>query len=555
MKIEKNRVLLLVGLAFLTINWAMAQIYRSPVDFPISLSGNVGELRSDHFHTGLDIRGGGVVGAPIYSVADGCVSRIFVSPYGYGNALYITNSNGTMAVYAHLDRFVDKIAKWVERQQYARKSFAVDLYPSKEVFPVKKGDRIASLGNSGSSGGPHLHFEIRDARTMNPMNIGHQKLFSVPDNIAPTVRRIYLYEQDTVLGVTLFRKSSSIEITKNKAGQWELSDSVLYFDRPSYLAYEMVDFKNGSSFTMGVYSLVQRVDGVRNFGYKIDDISFATTRYVNALAQYDLNKATRNAVVRAYIAPNNLLNNYVNKKDNGVILPPTRVGERLAVSTVLLDDNENSSTVEFYLERRKSKRVSILPDNNVRSVLWDRDFIYKDSVMSVYIPAKTLYEATILPFSFDGKHYCVGDQSVPLLSYITLKVNDVIPINMQSKALFLTASGRNAGGSFVDGKMTLRTRSFGVYSIGYDTIAPVIYRLKTENKNQLRFKITDNLSGVATYQLMINGEWALAQYDPKNNSLIHRFVRAADVEKDRAIELKVVDGKGNAKIYKTKERW
>lgn len=555
MKTSRNCAIILVILYFFTVNLAKAQPYRSPVDFPISLSGNVGELRGDHFHTGLDIRGGGVVGAPIYSVADGYVSRIFVSPYGYGNALYVTNSDGTTAVYAHLDRFADKIAKWVETRQYSRKSFVVDLYPSKETFPVKQGDRIAFLGNSGSSGGPHLHFEIRDARTMNPINIGQRKLFKVADNVPPTMRRIYLYEQDTVLGVVVFRKSSSIEITLNKENQWELSDSILYFDRPCYLAYEVVDRKNGSSFTMGLYSLVQSINGVRNFGYKIDDISYSTTRYVNALAQYDLNKATRNEVVRAYIAPNNLLHNYFDKSSDGVILPPTKYGDRLAVSTVLLDDNGNSSSADFYLERRGSKRASTLPDNNVRSIAWDRDFVYANDAMSVVIPAKSLYESAVLPFLFDGIYYRIGLAGVPLHNYITLKTNDVIPPRLQSKVLFVTDAGRNAGGAYVDGRMTLRTRSFGVYSIAYDTIAPVISQFKIGTGDRLRFKITDNLSGVATYQLMINGEWALAQYDPKTNSVVHRFVRSNGEPESRSIELKVVDGKGNTKTYKTKEKW
>lgn len=548
-----------VGLCFLifitTEISAQSPYYRSPVDIPISLSGNVGEFRSDHFHTGLDIRGGGVVGASVFAVADGYVSRIFVSPYGYGNALYITHSNGTVSVYAHLDRFGSKIAKWVEKQQYARKSFAVDLYPAADLFVVKRGDHIAYLGNSGSSGGPHLHFEIRSAKTMNPMNIGHMGLFKITDNIAPTVRKIWLYEQDTVLGATFFQRSDAISITKNTEGQWELSDSVLYVDRPSYLAYEVSDYKNGASFTMAIYSIEQSVEGVRSFGFKIDEICFATTRYVNSMTQYDLTRVSRYDVVRAYIAPNNLLTQYMDKRQNGVIAPPMTQGERKAISTVIFDDNNNSSTVDFYLERRKKERKTFMPDKNVSYVAWDRDFLFRDSVMQVVIPAKSLYETALLSFSSDGKSYRVASVDIPLQTAITLKINKIIEPNLRSKALFVNEKGKGVGGEWIEGQMVLRTRNFGTYNIGYDTIKPIVNLFKIGTGDLIRFKITDNLSGIAYYQLMIDSQWALAVYDPKTASLKHRFTRCDGEVADHKIELKVIDGKGNTQIYKTTRKW
>lgn len=534
---------------------AQSSYYRSPVDIPISLSGNVGEFRSDHFHTGLDIRGGGVVGASVFAVADGYVSRISVSPTGYGNALYINHSNGTMSVYAHLDRFDAKIAKWVEKQQYARKSFAVDLYPAADLFAVKRGDRIAYLGNSGSSGGPHLHFEIRNPKTQNPMNIGQMGLFKIVDNVAPVVRKIWLYEQDAVLGAVFFRRAGAISIAKNKAGLWELSDSVFYVDRPCYLAYEVSDYKNGANFTMAIYSLEQRVDGVRNFGFKIDEISFATTRYVNTMAQYDLTRASRYDVIRAYVAPNNLLGHYIDKRQNGIIAPPVAQGERKAISTVIFDDNGNSVNVEFYLEKRKKEREVFIPDKNVSYVAWDRDFSFRDSVMQVAIPAKSLYETSLLSFSTDGKSYRVGSADIPLQRAIVLKINKIIEPNLCCSALFVNEKGKSAGGEWVDGQMVLKTRNFGVYKIDYDTIKPTVSLLKIGTSNLLRFKITDNLSGIASYQLMIDAAWALAAYDPKTASLRHRFARGEEVQKDHKIELKVVDGKGNTQIYRTTQKW
>ena len=152
-----------------------AEYYRSPVGFTITLAGNVGEIRSDHFHTGMDIKALQGIGSPVYAVADGYVSRIGVSPTGYGNVLYVTHPNGETSVYGHLNGFAPQIARWVRARQYAKRSFRVDLYPERDQFPVKKGERIAFLGNSGSSGGPHLHFEIRDAPSRREGRPGRQR--------------------------------------------------------------------------------------------------------------------------------------------------------------------------------------------------------------------------------------------------------------------------------------------------------------------------------------------------------------------------------------------
>ncbi|MEG0162299.1 MAG: hypothetical protein RR652_00020 [Mucinivorans sp.] len=148
-----------------------------------------------------------------------------------------------------------------------------------------------------------------------------------------------------------------------------------------------------------------------------------------------------------------------------------------------------------------------------------------------------------------------GDPSIPLQRYITLYTIDLIEPRLRSKALFVTPSGSSAGGYFDNGQMVLKIRNFGVYSIAYDTIKPTINMLKFGTNNRLAFKITDNLSGIASYQLMIDSEWALAKYDPKTNSLVHHFIRKSDVIKERNVVLKVTDAKGNENIFKTKLQW
>ena len=194
--------------------------FRSPVDIPIFLSGNFGEIRASHFHSGIDIKTQGIVGKYIYAAAEGYVSRIKISPSGYGNALYITHPNGLLTVYGHLKSFNDTIAKYVLAQHYAKKKFAMNLFPSSDKFPVSKGQIIGYSGNSGFSGGPHLHFEIRDSKTENPLN---PLLFNfeIKDDISPKLYDLYIYPQNSHSFVDNQNYSKKIALT-GKKGEYKL---------------------------------------------------------------------------------------------------------------------------------------------------------------------------------------------------------------------------------------------------------------------------------------------------------------------------------------------
>ena len=165
--------------------------FSNPLDIPMVLSGSFGELRSNHFHSGLDIKTQQRSGVPIYAPADGYVSRIKVGHYGYGKALYIKHPNGYSTVYAHLQKFETTIQDFVKQSQYKKERYEIELFPKESSLLVKKGDLIAYTGNSGSSGGPHLHYEIRDAYSipMNPMLFG----LEIPDTKDPSVTSVLAY--------------------------------------------------------------------------------------------------------------------------------------------------------------------------------------------------------------------------------------------------------------------------------------------------------------------------------------------------------------------------
>lgn len=548
MRINYAIVLLIL---FPCFSYAQSVKYASPVDFPMALAGNVGEIRSNHFHTGIDIKATKGVGSAVKATAAGYVSRVAVSPTGYGKVLYVTHADGTTSVYAHLNGFTSAIATWVRDQQYGKKSYSVDLYPPRTMFAVQQGQTIAYLGNSGSSGGPHLHFEIRDAASR-PLNMLSNKTFRIADNIAPNIYRIMLYECDTVGGAPTYSLSQSIDIKPNKLGEWELSDTILTASRPMYIAYEVIDYKNGSSNTMGIYSLSQNVAGTVNYSFQLDRISFATTRYINSMVQWDLGQKSKHHILRAYVSPNNALSIYRHIANRGIIEPP-KVGGKVEVITEISDDNGNRSSVGFWI---KGVEKSTPPRQPLytHKVEWNREFRYEDSLLSVVIPQKALYETSLVELSKNGEIATVGSEDCPIQKSITVKIKQNLSKELQPYALLVNANNRSVGGAWsMDGVQT-QTRSLGKFSIAIDTIPPTVKQFKTEN-NTLKFKIEDNLSGIRSYQVLIDGKWELGEFDAKTSMLTHKFKRNTQPVAHK-IRVQVTDYKNNTTtINRSKEQW
>lgn len=518
------------------------QKYVSPVNFPIVLAGNVGELRTDAFHAGIDIKGMKGIGSPVYAVADGYVSRIGVSAWGYGNVLYVTHRDGSTSVYAHLDRFTSKIAQWVRSQQYAQKSFTVNLYPSQSQFPVKQGEQIAMLGNSGSSGGAHVHFEIRDPRTGFPMNLIKRGFYDVPDAVKPTLKSIKLYEIETVDGVDVHRLKRSA--TPSDTLTFRLRDR-------GYIAYEVVDYKDGKSNTMGVYSIEQSVNGLQNFGFKLDYIDFNKGRFINTLTKYDARQASRSDVIRAYVSPNNTLAIYTDVLDRGVI---TADVEPIDVECVITDDASNRTLTKFKIV--KDNTPSSLKREEGMAVKWNRDFNYPNGRLGVSIASGSLYEDEFLEFDESGDGiFRIGRADVPLQKPIWVSVKETA----KEKAGFVLVGSKGklswVGGVYKDGQLSASLKKFGNYRIMQDTIPPTITVMDLASKSaRLRFRLGDNLSGVDSYTLTVDGAWELAEYDGKSATLTHTIKRNATPVQHNVV-LVVTDGKNNKKTYKKSVSW
>lgn len=544
-----------------------AEYYRSPVGFAITLAGNVGEIRSDHFHTGIDIKALQGVGSPIYATADGYVSRVGVSPSGYGHVLYVTHPNGETSVYGHLNGFAPQIARWVRAQQYAKRSFRVDLYPGKEQFPVKQGERIAFLGNTGSSGGPHLHFEIRDAQGR-PRNLIAEGIFKVADRVPPTVSRILLYEVDSAKGVPYRTLRRSVAVRTLADGTMVPEDTVLKLGKKGYLAYEVIDYKDGRSNTMGVYGIEQRVDGEVNFNFAIDRLDFATNAYVNTFVDYPENhRARRTSVLRAYVSPHNRLRVYGASRgvSDGIISVPDS-GVR-HVETVFTDDAGNRTVLKFGIAKGADLGVDA-PQGE--PISWTTGRTFRLPGASVVIPGAALYESMLLSAGRDTVGGLpvvrIGSSDVPLQKAATVSLAaPELPESLRSKALLVTIGDNGKPGSVGGGwdaasqRVAAQVKRLGCFAVAVDTLAPVVKPVCASGARipagkPLKWTVTDDLSGISRYTLTVDGRWELLVWDPKSRTMEYVPVREAAPVK-HSVVLTVRDAKGNVKTFKGNYIW
>ena len=554
-------------------------IFRRPLDLPVSLSGTFAELRANHFHSGIDFRTQGIAGHKVYACEQGYVSRISVSSAGFGNALYINHPNGYTTVYGHLDAFNDDITAYVRQQQYQQERFSVNLYPDSLRFPVKRGELIALSGNTGSSGGPHLHFEVRDTKTektINPFMFG----FGVKDNIPPVIQRLAIFpigEGSTVNGSTdklilnLEKSGNSYRITGGN--KLKIRGKVAF-------GIDTFDQVSGSSFRCGPYSIRLWIDSAMMFSQTMDQFSFDETRYINSLIDYEYYIRHRVRFNRMYIEPNNQLSVYDRHINRGIVSFPDSANHTATV--IVRDFHGNSSRLNFTFEYTPGKGshqfLSYLSDianiPGTHKALYQREFTHVQPGLRVVIPADALYDdinftctVSVRPKGLYSRAYKIHHPGTPLNKSMTIEiVADDLPERLHEKALVVqidSAGWRSsAGGAYRDGVVRSNSSVFGEFAIGVDTIPPRITPVNIRNGanmrgvKDIRFKITDDFSGISTYNGWIDGQWTLFEYDAKNNLLYYVFdADRLTKNMQHTLELKVTDSKGNTAEYKVNFIW
>lgn len=539
--------------------------FGPPVNIPILLSANYGELRGAHFHSGIDIKTQGVIGKPVLAMADGYVARVAVSPSGFGKALYLNHPDGTTTVYGHLERFAEEIEDYIHELQYARQSFAVDVTPPSDKFVFRQGDRIALSGNRGSSGGPHLHLDVRETASQRPLNILARHMLSVADTVPPKAKVLYFVGIDTVQGIPVHSVRRKLSVRQSGPGRWKLAggDTVVV-SQTGYFAVEAEEKKSGTTNPMGIYTIDALMDGKQFFAMTVDAVPFDLTRYSYAAALYPESKGTRNGVYRLCSLPNNPLSVYNGTVRRGVL--SLRDDEVHDIEIALGDDCGNRSVLSFRIRRGLGPKS---PEPQGLPVRWNEDFSIRQDGLSLSFPKRTLYESILLSLKTKPAQryshsplYEIHTADVPVQKSLTISIDAPdLPQHLRGKAL-LGIVGRDghrssAGGAWKDGRVTGTPRSFGTYYIAVDTVPPRIVPSFESGadfaaKKALTFKISDDFSGIASYSATIDGRWALFEYDPKTNTLTHVF---DDTRWQRGgthtLVLTVTDGKGNKSVCRT----
>jgi hypothetical protein len=510
-----------------------AQNYTPPLKINLRLSANFGELRDSHFHSGIDIKTNGTVNQPVYAVADGYVSRISISPGGFGRALYIDHPDGHTSVYGHLNAFVPQIAEYAEQKQYELERFRIDVFPHPDELPVKKGEQIALSGNTGSSGGPHLHFEIRDTRTQDPLDVLDFFAHAVVDTQKPDIRGIAFYPVKGKGVVNSNNNPLRLTITKNKAGiPLPPAQPISAWGRIG-VGVQAYDRMNGQNNIYGIKYVRLYVDEQLVFRSTIHRFPFSKTRMLNSFIDFEELRNRNSFYMKSFVEPGNTLPFY-ETVNNGFIDIDEERNYRLRYE--LEDYYGNILIYPFVI---KGMQQPIPPQEKCTHFMaWNMNNTVVDIDFSLHIPTGNLYDNFCFAHSATSSAEYLSDihqvnlSPVPLHNNATLWIKtktDIPEYRTKYGIVKINKNGRTGwvGGKYKNSGMETTIGELGQkYAIDIDTIAPEIVPQTPEKwvaNRRIRIVVTDDKSGIQSFRGEIDGKFALFSHDMKSRYYTYVF--------------------------------
>lgn len=534
--------------------------FISPLSIPLDFSGSFGELRTNHFHSGLDLKTNSVEGLDVFAVADGYVSRIKISPYGYGKAIYITHPNGYTTVYGHLQKANGAIEEYIKKEQYKQKSFAVEMFPKPSELPVKQGDTIAFSGNSGGSGGPHLHFEFRETKSekiVNPLYFGFNKLST--DKYKPNLQGIMVYPMENGVVANTSEKPSQVSFTKQVNGDYK-AEKVMANGKIAF-AINAYDHCTNAYNKNGLFKVNAYLNGVLYYSFELDKFAFDESRYINNFIDYGVYEDKKQRFQKLFYITPYPLTVLKENKNNGII--NTQPNSTYTFRIEMFDFHGNQSNIlipiEFGTEIPKVTKEEVSTPYVLKSKIENN---YEKGNISVYVPENAFYDDFDLNMEVNDGVLTFGKPEIPVHKNITITFSNVegLSEDVMKKTFIATLDGHRL--DFNESKrkgntFSAKVKQLGKYKLAQDSIAPRIYNVNfVEGKNLSKQKtisvsISDNLSGIDTYNAYLNGEWILMEYDYKTKKLVHNLADNKFVSGRNDLKIIVTDNMQNSTTFET----
>ncbi len=551
---------LIAALIFTQFTFAQVEYpkdyFRSPLDVPLILSGSFAELRTNHFHSGLDIKTQQKTGLNVYTAAAGYVSRIKIQNYGYGKALYITHPNGYTTVYGHLNEFAPKIEAYLKAKQYEKETYEIELIPTAEELQIMPDEVVAYSGNTGGSGGPHLHFEIRDQqeRTINPLLFG----FDIKDSKSPILTSVFAYPKDDNSSINNSNSRVELRLIPTKTNDYKVEGITALGEIGfSIGAFDLLDLaanKNGLSHIQTFYN------GNKKFEMDLSRFSFAESRHINRFIDYAHYKTKRLHLQKLFVEQGNVLSMYKNLDDNGYV--NVEKGASSTYRVEIKDYAGNISTLTIPIMGKKPDSIPTKPETKKNYYVFaDQVTTLNDKNVSVIFPANSFYENTFIDFKVNNDTLYLDKDVIPLQKNVSIQYDISNYKDAEKDKLYIAELiGYKKYPKYLNGKrkdntLTASSNALGSYALVMDLSGPKVSALNFQDGKwlskyrYLKLKISDDLSGIGNFRATINGKWILMEYEYKDNTLTFDFNDNIVTDTQNDLKVIVTDNVGNSTTF------